>query len=58
MLSKKKRGVDWQKESHGLVKQKRQSSMSAASQSSGKYGSGEKTVLYLSVLNMLLSNVC
>ena len=36
MLSKKKRGVDWQEASHGLAKQNNQSSICAVSQSSSK----------------------
>ena len=36
MLSKKKKGVDWQEASHGWSKQNSQSSMCAVSQSSSK----------------------
>ena len=36
MLSKKKRGVDWQEASHGWAKQNNQFSMCAVSQSSSK----------------------
>ena len=41
MLSKNKRGEDWQEASHGLAKQKSQFSMCAVSQSSGKCGTGK-----------------
>ena len=41
MLSKKKRGVDWQEASHGWAKQNNQSSMCAVSQSSSSKGLGK-----------------
>ena len=42
MLSKKKRGVDWQEASHGWAKQNNQSSVCAVSQSSSKVMDWEK----------------
>ena len=45
MLSKKKRGVDWQKASHGRAKQNNQFSMCAVSQSSSKQGTGKNAQL-------------
>ena len=56
---KEEKEVDWQKASHGWVKQNNQSSMCAASQTSSKQGIGKYVQLSSSPTTRLLSeNLC